>query len=109
LSSQNFLQSQPDPSKKIFELFHTILKILCLKFGHTKTLKMSITDLNSSYYSLDRISSNLAEDLRMVKTELRELYAWVDSIPLSRPKKHIARDFSDGGMFITHFLTARNY
>ena len=29
--------------------------------------------------------------------ELEHLYAWVDQIPLSRPKKHIARDFSDGG------------
>lgn len=29
--------------------------------------------------------------------ELEELYNWVDSIPLSRPKKNIARDFSDGG------------
>lgn len=28
--------------------------------------------------------------------ELVELYAWVDSIPLSRPKKNIARDFADG-------------
>lgn len=28
--------------------------------------------------------------------ELEELYNWVDSIPLSRPKKSIARDFSDG-------------
>ena len=28
--------------------------------------------------------------------ELSELYAWVDTIPLSRPKKSIARDFSDG-------------
>lgn len=28
--------------------------------------------------------------------ELEELYAWVDSIPLSRPKKNISRDFSDG-------------
>lgn len=27
---------------------------------------------------------------------LRDLYAWVDSIPLSRPKKNISRDFSDG-------------
>lgn len=29
--------------------------------------------------------------------ELEELYNWVDSIPLTRPKKNIARDFSDGG------------
>lgn len=28
--------------------------------------------------------------------ELADLYAWVDSIPLSKPKKSIARDFSDG-------------
>mmetsp|Transcript_24809 Transcript_24809/g.34193 ORF Transcript_24809/g.34193 Transcript_24809/m.34193 type:complete len:275 (+) Transcript_24809:32-856(+) len=28
--------------------------------------------------------------------ELQELYTWVDDIPLSRPKRSIARDFSDG-------------
>ncbi|KAJ7541769.1 hypothetical protein O6H91_10G075600 [Diphasiastrum complanatum] len=28
--------------------------------------------------------------------ELPSLYSWVDGIPLSRPKKNIARDFSDG-------------
>ena len=28
---------------------------------------------------------------------LEELYVWVDEIPLSRPKKNIQRDFSDGG------------
>ncbi|OCT99085.1 sperm flagellar protein 1-like [Xenopus laevis] len=27
---------------------------------------------------------------------LQELYSWVDKIPLSRPKRNIARDFSDG-------------
>ncbi|KAF7252329.1 Sperm flagellar protein 1 [Varanus komodoensis] len=27
---------------------------------------------------------------------LNELYGWVDGIPLSRPKRNIARDFSDG-------------
>jgi len=29
--------------------------------------------------------------------ELQLVYQWVDSIPLSRPKKNIARDFSDAG------------
>lgn len=29
--------------------------------------------------------------------ELQLVYHWVDSIPLSRPKKNIARDFSDAG------------
>lgn len=28
--------------------------------------------------------------------ELEELYTWIDGIPLSRPKRNIARDFSDG-------------
>lgn len=27
---------------------------------------------------------------------LREIYAWVDEFPLSRPKRNISRDFSDG-------------
>lgn len=28
---------------------------------------------------------------------LQQLYVWVDTIPLTRPKRNIARDFSDGG------------
>ncbi|XP_053548866.1 sperm flagellar protein 1-like [Bombina bombina] len=28
--------------------------------------------------------------------QLQELYAWIDQVPLSRPKKNITRDFSDG-------------
>ena len=31
--------------------------------------------------------------------QLKALYAWIDAIPLSRPKKNIARDFSDGMLF----------
>ncbi|XP_049646415.1 sperm flagellar protein 1-like [Suncus etruscus] len=27
---------------------------------------------------------------------LQRLYAWLDRLPLSRPKRHVARDFSDG-------------
>jgi hypothetical protein len=33
----------------------------------------------------------------MDEEELQKLYAWIDLIPLSRPKKSLARDFSDGG------------
>ena len=29
--------------------------------------------------------------------ELQALYAWIDEIPLSRQKKNVTRDFSDGG------------
>ena len=31
--------------------------------------------------------------------ELNSIYAWIDGIPSSRPKKNITRDFSDGVMF----------
>lgn len=31
--------------------------------------------------------------------DLQRLYTWVDEVPLSRPKRHIARDFSDGGEY----------
>lgn len=38
---------------------------------------------------------------------LQQLYAWVDDIPLSRPKRNIARDFGDGVLaaeVVAHFL-----
>lgn len=28
---------------------------------------------------------------------LESLYAWVDTVPLSRPKRTFTRDFADGG------------
>ena len=34
----------------------------------------------------------------MDEDELQLIYNWVDEIPLSRPKKNIARDFADGGI-----------
>eukprot|EP00930_Biecheleria_cincta_P053253 TRINITY_DN38665_c0_g1_i1.p1 TRINITY_DN38665_c0_g1~~TRINITY_DN38665_c0_g1_i1.p1 ORF type:complete len:233 (-),score=60.44 TRINITY_DN38665_c0_g1_i1:53-751(-) len=39
--------------------------------------------------------------------ELQDLYNWVDEIPLSRPKRNIARDFADGVLFaecLYHFF-----
>ena len=30
------------------------------------------------------------------ETELNEIFNWIDGIPLTRVKKNIARDFSDG-------------
>ena len=35
---------------------------------------------------------------------LQVLYTWIDEIPLSRPKRNIARDFSDGGRDIDRSL-----
>lgn len=31
--------------------------------------------------------------------QLKAIYAWIDAIPLSRPKRNMARDFSDGILF----------
>lgn len=45
---------------------------------------------------MDNYKSNGTSMAEFDDAELEELYNWVDSIPLSRPKKNIARDFSDG-------------
>ncbi|CAF0722783.1 unnamed protein product [Brachionus calyciflorus] len=37
-------------------------------------------------------------NLELDETILQDLYAWIDQIPLSRPKRRIERDFSDGVM-----------
>ena len=42
----------------------------------------------------------------LTEDELKPLYQWIDQIPLSRPKRNIARDFSDGVLVaevIAHF------
>ncbi|KAM8923792.1 sperm flagellar protein 1-like [Pelodytes ibericus] len=39
--------------------------------------------------------------------QLQELYAWIDQVPLSRTKRNISRDFSDGVMVaevVKHFI-----
>ncbi|XP_074532606.1 sperm flagellar protein 1 [Halichoeres trimaculatus] len=46
-------------------------------------------------------------DRELTEEDLQDLYAWIDKIPLSRPKRHITRDFSDGVMaaeVVKHFL-----
>lgn len=52
-------------------------------------------------------------DFELDETALQELYTWIDEIPLSRPKKNISRDFSDGGSldilagcYLIHVLTS---
>ncbi|GAB5373087.1 hypothetical protein AAMO2058_001720000 [Amorphochlora amoebiformis] len=42
--------------------------------------------------------------------DFQEVYCWIDEIPLSRPKKNISRDFSDGVLFsevIHHFFPGK--
>lgn len=36
-------------------------------------------------------------DIELDDQLLQDLYAWIDQIPLSRPKKRIEKDFADGG------------
>ena len=41
------------------------------------------------------------------QSQVAELYLWVDEVPFSRPKKLIARDFSDAVLMaelVAHFL-----
>ncbi|CAF3363758.1 unnamed protein product [Rotaria sp. Silwood2] len=37
-------------------------------------------------------------DIELDDQLLQDLYAWIDQIPLSRPKKRIEKDFADGVM-----------
>ena len=39
----------------------------------------------------------MAEHSGLNEELLEDLYAWIDSVPLTRPKKDLRRDFSDGG------------
>jgi hypothetical protein len=39
---------------------------------------------------------NVTDQPSLSEQDLNEIYNWVDEIPLSRPKKSIARDFADG-------------
>jgi hypothetical protein len=47
------------------------------------------------------------ENQQLTEDELNQIYNWIDEIPLSRPKKNIARDFADGVLVaevIAHFI-----
>ena len=39
----------------------------------------------------------MVEIAELSEEEMQMIYNWVDEIPLSRPKRNIARDFADGG------------
>ena len=52
----------------------------------------------------------------LTEEQLRALFAWIDAIPLSRPKRNIARDFSDGVLlaevvhaYFPHLVELHNY
>lgn len=44
------------------------------------------------------VAGSVLSNEPLTDEQLRALYAWIDAIPLSRPKRNIQRDFSDGVM-----------
>ena len=44
------------------------------------------------------MSDDINWNVELDETLLQDLYAWIDQIPLSRPKRKIERDFADGVM-----------
>jgi hypothetical protein len=58
--------------------------------------------------SLDKLQPNSSGLDDFDEAELEELYTWIDSIPLSRPKKNISRDFADGGKSNFYESTVKN-
>ncbi|XP_077991986.1 sperm flagellar protein 1-like [Glandiceps talaboti] len=58
----------------------------------------------------DKGTGNTDDDVNMTEIEeeqLQDLFAWIDEIPLSRPKKNITRDFADGVMvaeIVKHYV-----
>lgn len=42
-------------------------------------------------------TTSMSWDIELDDQLLQDLYAWIDQIPLSRPKKRIEKDFADGG------------
>ena len=58
----------------------------------------------------------MVEAPKLSEEEMQIIYNWVDEIPLSRPKRNITRDFSDGVLvaeiikhFVPHLVELHNY
>ena len=43
----------------------------------------------------DLLNNSNADPLVQKDIKIDEIYTWIDDVPLTRPKKNIARDFSD--------------
>lgn len=53
------------------------------------------------------VSKQVGEADALAPEEMEALYAWIDGVPLSRPKRNFARDFSDGVLVaevVRHFV-----
>jgi len=66
--------------------------------------QLSVAMANPAPATADVHTVTLADVKPLDELNLRKLFSWVDEIPLSRPKKFINRDFSDGGELITALI-----
>jgi hypothetical protein len=77
-------------------------------------------EMNKNYNNQNQEPQEEQEDelnnVQDDESELMYIYEWVDSIELSRPKKNIARDFSDGVLlaeiiksYLPHLVDLHNY
>ena len=72
----------------------------------------TLADSNKEF--LEELLNNTNFDSEMARLEHQELvldtvYSWIDNVPLSKSKKNISRDFSDGSLVaqvISHYLPA---
>lgn len=46
--------------------------------------------------------------MELTEEEVQSLYSWIDDIPISKPKRNITRDFSDGG-WLSFLFKCFNY
>ena len=71
---------------------------------------------HQAIYAIDKDIKKELNNVQDDESELMYIYEWVDSIELSRPKKNIARDFSDGVLlaeiiksYLPHLVDLHNY
>ena len=67
---------------------------------------LRLNELEKFNFKLRKITTMVDLPTQLDEEEMQAIYNWVDEIPLSRPKRNIARDFSDGGnnqFFFPHF------
>ena len=61
---------------------------------------LRLNELEKFNFKLRKITTMVDLPTQLDEEEMQAIYNWVDEIPLSRPKRNIARDFSDGGKLI---------
>ena len=72
------------------KLYFNHLKLIDIINFNNNQLKYKLYYLNILNKFIIKMELN-----SLSESELNEVYNWVDEIPLSRPKKNIARDFAD--------------